>query len=285
VLENKMNYGGQAVIEGIMMRSKHHMSVAVRLENGKIKVKKQKIKQNALSRIFFIRGIYNLIEQLILGYKTLNWSAEQQMDEEEVKSSGWITAGATILGIVLAIALFKLFPLGMAKLANPNSLFVFNLIDGVIKLLIFLGYLWFIGRFKDVKRIFRYHGAEHKAIGCVEAGKKLTVENCVKYAKEHKRCGTNFLFIVIIVSILVYLIIPLNMSFWTKFGLRLLFLPIIAGIGYELIKLNKKDNWISNILNSPGILIQKLTTAEPDKKMLEVSIVALKEVMHAENKD
>ena len=274
-----MNYGGQAVIEGIMMRSKDKMAVAVRLENGKIKVKKQNIKQNILSRIFFIRGIYNLIEQLILGYKTLNWSAEQQMDEEEQESSGWITIGATVLGIVVEIALVKLFPLGDAKMVDPDSLFVFNLIDGVVKLLIFLGYLWFIGRFKDVKRIFSYHGAEHKAIGCIEAGKKLTVENCIKYAKEHKRCGTNFLFIVIVVSILVYLVIPLNMDFWAKFGLRLLFLPIIAGIGYELIKLNKKDNWFSKIINSPGILIQKLTTAEPDKKMLEVSIVALKEVM------
>jgi len=274
-----MSYGGQAVMEGIMMRSKKNMAVAVRLENDKIKVRRKKIKQNIFSKVFFIRGIYNLIEQLILGYQALNWSAEQQLDEEEQESAGWITIGATLLGIVAAIALFKLFPLGVAKLVDPESLFVFNLIDGLVKLGIFLGYLWFIGRFNEIKRIFRYHGAEHKAIGCYEAKKKLTAENCMKYVKEHPRCGTNFLFIVIVVSIIVYFLIPLNMGFWANFGLRLLFLPIIAGIAYELIKLNKKDNWFTRVINSPGILLQKLTTAEPDKKMIDVAIVALNEVI------
>jgi uncharacterized protein YqhQ len=275
--------GGQAVIEGVMMRSQKHLAVAVRLENGKIKIKKQKLKKVLFSKIFFLRGITNLIDTLKLGIKTLNWSAEQQMDEDEKESSGIITVLGTIFAVVMALGLFKFLPLFITKAINPTNPFVFNFYDGFIKIIVFIGYLLVISRFSEVKRVFQYHGAEHQVIGCFEAKKKLTPKNCRKYHKEHKRCGTNFLFLVIFISIFIYFLIPIKFNFFLNLLLRILFLPFIAGISYELIKLTGKyDNWLTSLISMPGLLMQRLTTFKPDTKQLEVAIASLQTVFKAE---
>lgn len=279
-----MAYGGQAVIEGVMMRSKSFMTIAVRLENGSIKVKRQLLKENPTSSIFFIRGIFNLVDTLKLGFSALNWSARQQINEEFSKGESFLTVITFVLSMILAVSLFKLFPLFIAKVVSPNNIYLLNLVDGIIKLTIFIGYIWIISFFSDVRRIFQYHGAEHKAIGCLEENKELNIANCLYKKKEHKRCGTNFLFTVIFISMIVYLLIPLQLGFWYNLILRLLLLPVIAGFSYELIKLSGKfDNLFTTIISYPGILIQKLTTYEPDNKQLEVGIVALKELLKLEN--
>ncbi len=275
-----MNYGGQAVIEGVMMRSKKFMTIAVRLENGKLKIKRKRLNPVPFSNIYFLRGIFYLIDTVKVGIKSLNWSAEQQLEEDEKEAGAFLTIGASLISIIIAIILFKFLPLSVAKLINPSNLFLFNLIDGGIKLFIFIAYIWIISKFKDIARIFQFHGAEHKAIGCLEYNEELNVKNCKKYEKEHKRCGTNFLFIVIFVSIFVYLFIPLKMGLISNLSLRILLLPFIAAVSYEIIKLGGKyDNWFVKVISYPGILIQKLTTKEPNDEQLEVGILALKELI------
>ncbi len=276
------SYGGQAVIEGVMMRGKKFMTTAVRLENGKIRIKKERLPQRTsfFSRAFFFRGMVRLYDMLRDGWKSLQWSAEQQVDEEVHPAFTIIT---TIIGVVVALALFKLIPFSVAKLLNPQNVFFFNLIDGVVKIIIFIIYLLIIGRMHDIKRTFQYHAAEHKTIACYEAKKKLTAKNCKPYKKEHKRCGTNFLFIVIVVGVIVYLFIPLAFSFWLNVLIRILLLPIIAGLAYEVLKLGAKwDNWFTTAIATPGLLLQKLTTFHPDEKQLEVGVASLKELLALE---
>ncbi|MFW6047306.1 MAG: DUF1385 domain-containing protein, partial [Candidatus Woesearchaeota archaeon] len=236
-----MDYGGQAVIEGVMMRSKDHVSTAVRLENGKIKVKSEKIKRKfpLLYKIFFLRGLFYLYETLKIGIKTLNWSANQQFEEEETPS-GWFNAIVIIFSVLLALFIFKFIPVLIAKNVPTENVFLFNLVDGGTKLLFFIIYVWAISLSKEVRRVFRYHGAEHKSLGCLEKNKKLTPENCKKFSKEHKRCGTNFLFVVIFISIITYLIVPLDVNIYVNTLFRILLLPIIAGISYELLKIEGK---------------------------------------------
>jgi len=273
-------YGGQAVIEGVMMRSKNFMSTAVRLGNGKIKVRTEKIGAFPFSKIFFIRGMINLFGTLRMGLKALEWSANQQVGEDE--SGSWIAVLSVIFGIAAALAVFKLFPFFVASIAPVDNIFLFNLIDASVKLCLFTGYVLAISLFDDVKRIFQYHGAEHKVIGCLEAGKVLSAKDSAVYCKEHRRCGTNFVFTVIVISMLVYLFIPLKLGFWQNFSLRLALLPVIAGVSYEIIKLSGKDTFFTKIISYPGIIMQKLTTREPDKKQLEVAVVAMKSVVSAE---
>lgn len=276
-------YGGQAVIEGVMMRGKRHMTVAVRLEDGRIKVTRRKILSVVpiLNKVPFVRGAIALVDSLRYGMKALTWSANQQLDEEETSNA--LTLFTTILSFFLAIFIFKFIPFGVAKLADPKNLFLFNAIDGLVKFGIFIGYIYLIGRMKDIQEVFKYHGAEHKAIACYEAKEPLTAKNALKFRKEHKRCGTNFLFIVIVISMLVYLLIPLDFGFFTNFGLRLALLPVIAGIAYEILKFGgKHDNWFTDAVASPGMLIQKLTTLHPTEVQQEVAIRSLKEVLKLE---
>jgi len=211
------------------------------------------------------------------------------MNEGSDESSKWDTlliVLTTIFSIAFALVLFKAVPFFLSGyLVGSKNAILFNFLDGLIKLILILTYIFLIGLFKETGRIFEYHGAEHKAVGCAEAGKELNVKNCKKYKKEHKRCGTNFLFFVIFVSMIIYLFIPLSMGWTYNLILRVAFLPIIAGISYEILKLNGKyNNWVTDLFSLPGIIMQKLTTKEPNDKQIEVAIEALKIVMNLENK-
>ncbi|MBN1792927.1 DUF1385 domain-containing protein [Candidatus Woesearchaeota archaeon] len=278
--------GGQAVIEGVMMRTKDTYAVAVRNKRRGITVQKQKFHsathKSSILRLPLLRGMVMLFETMILGIKALNFSASMEF-ENEIPSKKDLEKGillTMILSFIFAIALFKFLPLLVASLSTRiigESNILFNVVDGVTKLAILIAYLLAISFMPDVKRLFQYHGAEHKSVACYEDKKKLTPENVKKYKKEHARCGTSFIMIVIFLSILIYLFIPMATGFWAKLGLRVLLLPVIAGTSYEVIHLSgKHDNWLTRSLVYPGILVQRLTTKEPDKKQIEVAIASLK---------
>ncbi|MBN2459763.1 DUF1385 domain-containing protein [Candidatus Woesearchaeota archaeon] len=300
--------GGQAVIEGVLMRTPKEYAVAVRQPNGRIVVKKEKYisstKTNKFLGLPFARGIIVLFETLVLGYKALSFSANKSMEEpekdkkagkEKVKDAkvgkskekqeiGPLELGITLaISIIFALALFKFLPLLIATLFKDKiggSNLLFNLIDGISKFIIFILYLVIISSMKDVRRVFEYHGAEHKTVYCYEAGKKLTPKNVIKESKAHPRCGTTFILVVLLLSIIFYLFIPFNMNFWLKLFIRVLFLPLIAGISYEWIRLMGKHTHsrMSRFFSAPGLLVQKLTTREPDEKQIEVAIASLKAV-------
>ena len=299
--------GGQAVIEGVLMRTNEKYAIAVRQPNGRIIVKKEKYvsrtKKNKFLGLPLIRGVIMLWETLTLGYKALTFSANQSLaDDSQDKKQENKTRGKAkgkdkkeelgtpelvitlIISILFALALFKFLPLLIAtffksKVGGSNLLF--NIIDGLAKFTILILYLFAISMMKDVKRLFQYHGAEHKVVHSYEKGKKLTVENVKKDSKSHARCGTTFMLVVLFLSIIFYLFIPFNTNFWLKLLIRILFLPIIAGISYEWIKFSGKhtDNFFAKILIGPGLLVQNLTTREPDDKQIEVAIKALKAVV------
>ncbi len=273
--------GGQAVIEGVMMRYKDNLATAV-LKKNKIIVKKEKIKFKS-SKIPFLRGIINLIETLYIGIKTLNYSAEMQLGKKEKKSSSSMMIFSLIFALIFALFLFKFLPLYLTrfidKFLNLNSI-IFNLLDGVIKISIFILYIYIISKMPDIKRVFQYHGAEHKAVNCYESGLKLTIKNVKKFSTVHKRCGTTFILLVLTVSIIVYIFIPKTMPFSMNLLLRILLLPFIASISYELLRLNARyDNIITKILVTPGLLLQKMTTKEPNDKQIQVAIKALNGVL------
>ncbi len=287
--------GGQAVIEGVMMRSPEFVSVAIRRANGEIFVKRDPYV--ALTRRFkflnipIIRGIIVLIETLYIGVKTLMFSADEAMKEispevKEKKSEGgflnslWIFL-MVILGVGLGVLIFFYLPLVFADLLKIKGGILFNLVDGVIRLTIFLAYIYLISLWKDMRRIFEYHGAEHKSIYTLESGKELTVENAKRYSTLHPRCGTSFLLIVVIVSILVFMFLGRPYTFMDRL-IRLSFIPLIAGISYELIKLSGRtmDSRFAKILTAPGLWLQRITTKEPDEKQLEVAIASLKSALN-----
>ncbi len=295
--EKLITAGGQAVIEGVMMRSTNHVSIAVRKPNNKISLKKDKLKPlGERCKILawpFIRGVFNLGEMLIYGIKALNYSANESTEEEEEQLSSWHIALSLVIAFVFAIGLFKFVPLLLAQLASNTFAFVkdhyiiFNLIDGFLKILLFVLYVLIISAMKDVNRLFQYHGAEHKAVHCYEAKKKLTINNVKKYSTLHPRCGTSFILIVLLLSILVYTFIPQSVSFLGKLGLRLLFLPVIAGISYEILRFAGKhcDHIIVKIIIWPGLAVQRITTREPDRNQMEVAIKALDSVLKEVKKD
>ena len=273
--------GGQAVIEGVMMRYKDNLATAVSKKN-KIIVKKEKIKFKS-SKIPFIRGIINLIETLYIGVKTLNYSAEMQLEKKEKKSSSSMMVFSLIFAFVFALFLFKFMPLYLTrfidKFLNMNSI-LFNLLDGIIKISIFILYIHIISKMSDIKKVFQYHGAEHKAVNCYESGLKLNVKNVKKFSTVHKRCGTTFILLVLTVSIIVYMFIPKTLPFSMNLLLRILLLPFIASISYELLRLNARyDNMITGTLVIPGLLLQKMTTKEPNDKQINVAIKAINAVL------
>jgi uncharacterized protein YqhQ len=296
-MTKKHDVGGQAVIEGVMMRSKRDVVTAVR-KNGKIICKHDRLKKKSkFSQAFFIRGIVNLFEMLVLGIKTLNWSASKQTDDDE-ELSDWAIVLTMIVSFAFAILLFVFLPYALTYLTGvkeTNNPIWFNLIDGIIKVGILVLYVYLISRLKDVKRVFQYHGAEHKAVFCYEAGKELTVKNAMKYSTLHPRCGTAFIMIVILIGIFLFSLIPIaiqsifpdfiSLSLILKklilFPTRILFLPIIAGFGYEILKFGSKhqSNPIFRSLTLPGLWIQKITTQKPNKKQIEVALFALKKVL------
>ncbi len=275
--------GGQAVIEGVLMKNRSRVAIAVRRPDGNITLKKERWPAISKKIKFlgwpFFRGTVNLIDMLVLGIKALNYSANESMGEKEEKIKGWEFALTTIIALGVAVGLFILLPLWLTNFTQTKGI-LFNLIDGVIRVAIFMAYLLLISMMKDVKRLFEYHGAEHKTVNCYEDGKKLTPANVKKYPTEHRRCGTTFLLIVLIISIIIFSLIVTD-SFWIKFGGRILLLPVIAGIGYELLKLGAKfpKSFLLNILVWPGMALQRMTTREPDKKQIEVAIKAFKAVV------
>ena len=271
--------GGQAVIEGVMMRKENKIATAVRLRSGKIKIKKDRLKKRSkFWKIPFFRGIVALWDMLILGMKTLLWSADQQLDKHE-KITKFELFYTLALSLGFGVLFFIVIPLFLAGLVIEKG-FWFNLVDGIIRIAVFLIYISLISLMEDVKVLFRYHGAEHKTVHCYEAGKKLTYENIKKFTTLHPRCGTAFIFIVLIISILIFSIIRAP-DWYIRLGVRIVFIPVIAGISYEILKLSDrfKNIFFIRWLTKPGLWLQKITTKEPDKKQVEVAIKALKSVL------
>ncbi|MBI2145289.1 DUF1385 domain-containing protein [Candidatus Woesearchaeota archaeon] len=279
-----MLIGGQAVIEGVLMRSKEKAAVAVRSESGRIVDKEWKLRS---ARGFFrypvLRGVYVLYDTLVLGFKALSFSANAAAGEDE--------KGKDVLGkremlvsfafaIFLAVALFIAAPLFLTKAIVGGNGILFNLVDGIFRLLAFLGYLVFISMFKDVRRIFEYHGAEHMTIHAYEHHERLLPDKIRKYPTMHPRCGTSFLLIVILVSILAFSVVNPE-GFVPKFLSRIVLLPVIAGLSYELLRLGARfeKNFVMRLFVFPGILLQRITTKEPDKGQILVAVAALKSVL------
>ncbi len=290
---NKMkNIGGQAVIEGVMMKAPRNWTVAVRDQKGEIHLKREAVgKLPAFLKLPVIRGTVALYQALSIGMKALEFSASRAYDDGEEKPMSPFAILSTMgFAVVIGIALFIFLPLYATKLAGAvlaiisRNSFVFNLVDGAIRVFIFLGYVFAIGLWKDMRRIFEYHGAEHKVIHAYEAGKELDLDSVRAFSPQHPRCGTSFLLIVMVISILVFSCIPQSWPFTGKFLSRLVLIPVIAGLSYELLRLSAKitDNPLLNILVLPGLMLQRLTTREPDDSQLEVAIAAVKEVLKLE---
>jgi uncharacterized protein YqhQ len=282
-----MKIGGQAVIEGVMMKSDKKWSVAVRNSKGEILFKDEPLKQLPKGlKLPIIRGIVALYQAITIGVMALNFSASMAYEEEDSLSP--VAIVATIgTSFLLAISLFILLPLYLTKVAGmfmtliTDSSLVFNLVDGLIRVFIFLIYIILIGLWKEMSRVFEYHGAEHKVIYAYESGKELSIENIKKFSTLHPRCGTSFIFIVMILSILVFSFIPKDWAFYLKFGSRVVLIPLIAGVSYEILKLSAKfqDNPIIKFLIKPGLMLQLLTTRQPSDEQMEVALTALKQVM------
>ena len=290
------NIGGQAVIEGVMMKNKDRYAVAVRKPDGEIEVTTDTYKSvvgkyTALTKLPFVRGIFNFVDSLVLGMKTLTWSAsfyeeeeEKEMTEAEEKKQErmekLLMTLTMVVSFTLAIGIFMVLPYFLSDLLKKwiSSYTVRIIIEGIIRIAIFVAYVGGISVMNDIKRLYRYHGAEHKCINCIEHGMPLTVENVRKSSRQHKRCGTSFLFFVMIVSIIFCFFITAE-SQVLKVGIRIALMPVIAGVSYEIIRLaGSSENPVVNVLSKPGMWVQMMTTKEPDDSMIEVAIRAVEEV-------
>ncbi len=290
--------GGQAVLEGVMMKNKEQYAVAVRKPDGEIDVEvdvyQGVLHGSKLKEIPFIRGIFNFLDSMVLGMKTLNHSVTFYEDEGaketatdrvfhkvfKDKAEGIMLGMVTLLSIVLAVAIFMVLPYYIASLFEEyiRNTSVMAIIEGLVRILIFVGYIVAITMMKDIKRLYQYHGAEHKCINCIEKGRPLTVHNAMRSSRLHKRCGTSFMFFVIFVSIIVFFFIRAE-SPLLRVALRILLIPVIAGISYELIRLaGRSDNILVKILSAPGMWLQRLTTKEPDESMIEVAIASVEAI-------
>lgn len=286
------NIGGQAVIEGVMMKSQKAWTVAVRDQKGQIHLKKEPIHgQSRMLKLPLLRGVVGLFHALSLGIKALEFSASKAYEGAEEKPMSKTAITLTIMAAaVLGICLFILIPLYATKLIGivfapvSKGTLLFNLVDGLIRVLIFLLYVGAIGLWKEMRRVFEYHGAEHKVIHAYEAGRDLNPEMMSDISPLHPRCGTSFILIVMVISILIFSFIPQSWHFIWKFASRLILIPLIAGISYELLKLSAKmkANPIVRLLILPGLALQRLTTREPDEKQIEVALEALKAVLSFE---
>lgn len=296
-------YGGQALIGGVMMKGKSHYSIST-IQNNRIKTRlfpyHSLTKKYKPLGIPFVRGIILLFEMLIIGYKSLMYATEiayDEIEEKENKSDKKKSSSSDtvftitmffslILSLVFAIGLFKLLPLGIAKLADHYfnfSSIVFNLIDGIVKLSIFVAYLTIIGMLSDIKDVFRFHGAEHKTINCYEQKRALTIKNVSSCSTRHLRCGTTFLLMVLVLSIGFYIFIPKTLPFYQNALLRLAFMPIIASISYEIQRYGAKSgNRFFVTMLKPGLLLQGLTTNEPSPRHLRAGIASLKAIIEKE---
>lgn len=289
------NIGGQAVIEGVMMKSRKGWTVAVRGPKGDIHVKREALKN--IPKIFklpVVRGAVALYEALSIGIRAIEFSARKAYEEEDTKPTNPLSLGLTIVvAIILGIVVFIVLPLYATKLLGvlfpsvSTSSLLFNLVDGIIRIIFFLAYLGAVGTWKEMRRVFEYHGAEHKVIHAYENNKGLIPKEIKDYSPHHPRCGTSFLLIVMVVSILTFSLIPQDWSFTNKLLSRLILIPAIAGFSFEFLKLSfrMKNNPLINILIQPGLLLQRLTTREPDDDQIEVAIRALEEVLKLEELD
>ncbi len=282
-MAERFYYGGQAVIEGVMMRGRKTMVTAVRRPGGGLAMATQPLSTiytGWARRTPLIRGIIVLIEAMVLGMKSLLYSANVSLEEEEEKISGGVTWVMITFSLVFAIALFFIAPLFLTRLLNIQSPLVFNLVDGLIRLAIFIVYLKLLTLMPDIKRVFAYHGAEHKAVNAYEDSVPLEVEAVTEYSTAHVRCGTSFLFVVLIIAILVFAIVGLP-SLWLIVLSRVILIPVIAALSYEVIYFGARHtkNGLVKAVLAPGLWLQTLTTREPDDSQLEVALSALKKVV------
>ena len=290
--------GGQAVLEGVMMKNKEKYAVAVRKPDGEIEVEVETYQGLAHGSKFkelpFIRGIFNFLDSLILGTRALNYSAsfyeeeegkETKFDKAMDKMSGGngeklLSGIVTVISIMLAVGIFIVLPYFISSLFDSfiRNRSLMAIIEGVIRIALFLLYVWGISAMKDIRRLYQYHGAEHKCINCIEKGRPLTVHNVMHSSRLHKRCGTSFIFFVMLVSIVLFFFIQVD-NVAEKVILRILLMPVVAGISYEIIRLaGRTDNVFIKILSAPGMWIQRMTTKEPDESMAEVAIASVEAV-------
>ena len=290
--------GGQAVLEGVMMKNKEKYAVAVRKPDGEIEVEVETYQGLAHGSKFkelpFIRGIFNFLDSLILGTRALNYSAsfyeeeegkETKFDKAMDKMSGGngeklLSGIVTVISIMLAVGIFIVLPYFISSLFESfiRNRSLMSIIEGVIRIALFLLYVWGISAMKDIRRLYQYHGAEHKCINCIEKGRPLTVHNVMHSSRLHKRCGTSFIFFVMLVSIVLFFFIQVD-NLAEKVILRILLMPVVAGISYEIIRLaGRTDNVFIKILSAPGMWIQRMTTREPDESMAEVAIASVEAV-------
>lgn len=292
----KTTVGGQAVIEGVMMRGSKGLATAVRLSNGKIEVKRENsvslTKKYKIFGLPIIRGFVSLIESLVIGMKSLDYSSSFFEEEgEETKFDKWfnntfkengskiIMGFSIVLSLIFSVAMFFILPTVLTSLVKKyvtSNVIILNIAEGVIRVSIFIAYVYGIGKVEDIGRLYQYHGAEHKTIFCYENEVELTPSNAKKFGRLHPRCGTNFLFLVMVISIIIFSFTGWK-SITQRIVTRILLLPLVSGITYEVIRwLGKSNSGISKFIAKPGLMLQKITTQEPDESMLEVAIAALK---------
>ena len=290
--------GGQAVMEGIMMKNGNQYAVAVRKPDSDIEVEifqyEGIVKNEKIRNLPLLRGVFSFIESLVIGMGALTFSAsffeeqdkgKEKDGEKEKKKEDFAMTLTVAFSVLLAVGIFILLPYGISLVFQKyiSSHMIISLLEGILRLLIFVGYVAGISLMPDIKRVYMYHGAEHKCINCVEHGMELTLENVRKSSKQHKRCGTSFLLLVMLISILLFMFIYVK-SRWLRLFLRLALIPVIAGISYEFIRLaGRKDNGFVNLLSKPGLMLQKITTREPEDSMIEVGIASVEAVFDWRN--
>ena len=301
-MQKKINVGGQAVIEGVMIRGPQKYAVAAR-KKGKIVYKKGSVPstKNSFMKLPFIRGFFNLADMMVIGIKSIMWSAQQAGESDQKITKKEITF-TLLLSIAVVIIFFITLPYFLTHLfgiVEEKKPFFFNIIDGLIRISIFLIYIFAISFFNDVKKLCQYHAAEHMAIHCYEHGNSLNSNNVKKFTTLHPRCGTSFLFIVLIVSIFVFSLLPsiishyyagfVNLSVLSRkgilFPIRILLIPFVAGISYEILKISdkKQDNILFKAISMPGLWLQKITTRKPNNRQIEVAVASLKKLLEIEN--
>lgn len=288
--------GGQAVMEGVMMKNADCYAVSVRKPDGEIETKVENCvsfsEKHPMFKLPVFRGIVNFAESMILGMKTLNYSATFFEEEEKGKADRWmdrilngkgekiLMTVVMVISFMISIGLFMVLPYMVSEIMHHwvKNPYIILIAEGLIRIAIFLGYIVLISNMEDIRRVFMYHGAEHKTINCLEAGEDLTPENVRKYSRLHKRCGTSFIFIVMIISMIFFFFIRVD-TIWLRVVVRLLLLPVVAGVSYEFIRLaGSSENSVVSVLSKPGLCLQKLTTKEPDDSMIEVAIASVEGV-------
>jgi len=285
-MANRFYYGGQAVIEGVMMRGRRNMATAVRRPNGELTVDVQSLSAIYTGRMRkapLLRGVIVLIEALVLGLKTLLYSANVSLEEEGEKVSGGFIWVLMIVALIFAVAVFFMVPLFLTRLFNIDSTVVFHLIEGFIRFAFFIAYLKLMTLMPDIRRVFAYHGAEHKVVNAHEAGVPLEIEVVKAYSKAHTRCGSSFLFVVLMIAIVVFALIG-QPSLWLMVVARIALVPVIAALSYEVIYFGARhsNNRLVRAIMAPGMWLQTLTTREPDDGQIETAILALNKVIEAD---